>query len=155
MDLVIETAGAPSPEIVALLAELDAALAGPYEPDQHHALSLEELFQPHVRFFVARSEGVAVACGGVAFIDGYAEVKRMYAKPSVRGRGVARALLRRLEEEARAAGASLLRLETGLYQEEALRFYEGASFRRRGPFGPYAEMPPRAIALSVFYEKTL
>ncbi len=96
-----------------------------------------------------------MACGGVAFCDGYAEVKRMYSKPSVRGRGVAKALLRRLEAEARAAGATLLRIETGLYQLEALRFYEGAGFRRRGPFGPYAELPPRAIELSLFYEKSV
>ncbi len=111
------------------------------------------MFKPDVRFFVARTDGEAVGCGGVAFCDGYAEVKRMYSKPSVRGRGVAKALLRRIESEARAAGATLLRLETGLYQQEALWFYEGASFRRCAPFGPYAEMPPRAIELSLFFEK--
>jgi putative acetyltransferase len=96
-----------------------------------------------------------VACGGVAFYDGYAELKRMYSRPSVRGRGVAKALLRRLEAEARAAGATLLRIETGVYQQEALRFYEGAGFRRCGAFGPYADMPPRAIELSLFYEKEM
>ena len=138
-----------------LLAELDAVLAGPYAADQRHALSIEKLFQPDVRFFVARLEGVAVACGGVAFCDGYAELKRMYSKPAVRGRGVAKALLRRLEAEARAAGATLLRIETGVFQQEALRFYESAGFRRCGPFGPYAEMPPRAIELSLFYEKPM
>jgi putative acetyltransferase len=79
----------------------------------------------------------------------------MYSRPSVRGRGVAKALLRRLEAEARACGATLLRIETGLYQEEALRFYEGAGFRRCAAFGPYAEMPARAIELSLFYEKAL
>ena len=154
MDIAtVERAETATPEVVELLAELDAVLAGPYATDQRHALSIEKLFQPDVRFFVARLEGVAVACGGVAFCDGYAELKRMYAKPAVRGRGVAKALLRRLEAEARAAGATLLRIETGIYQEEALRFYEGAGFRRCGPFGPYAEMPPRAIELSLFYEK--
>jgi len=127
----------------------------PYAADQRHALSIERLFQPDVRFFVARADGVAVGCGGVAFRDGYAEVKRMYSKASVRGRGVAKALLRRIEAEARAAGAPLLRIETGLYQQEALRFYEGAGFRRCGPFGPYAEMPARAIELSLFYEKAV
>jgi putative acetyltransferase len=155
MDIAIEQVNAPTAEAVELLAELDAVLAGPYAADQRHALSIERLFQPDVRFFLARLEGAAVACGGVAFCDGYAEVKRMYSRPSVRGRGVAKALLRRLEAEARAAGATLLRIETGVYQQEALRFYEGAGFRRCGPFGPYAEMPPRAIELSLFYEKAL
>jgi putative acetyltransferase len=155
MNIAIELAAAPTPEIVELLAELDAALSGPYTADQRHALSVDRLFQPDVRFFLARVDGAAVACGGVGFYDGYAELKRMYSKPSVRGRGVAKALLRRLEAEARAAGSPLLRIETGVYQQEALRFYEGAGFRRCGPFGPYAAMPPRAIELSLFYEKAL
>src|SRR5512132_3745233 len=148
-EIAIERAEAPTAEIVELLAELDAELSGPYAAEQRHALSVEKLFQPDVRFFVARLEGAAVACGGIGFYDGYAELKRMYSRPSVRGRGVAKAILRRLEAEARAAGATLLRIETGIYQQEALRFYEGAGFRRRGPFGPYAEMPLRAIETSL------
>jgi putative acetyltransferase len=155
MTVVIEQARAPTPEIVELLAELDAELSGPYAADQRHALSVEKLFQPDVRFFLARLEGAAVACGGIGFYDGYAELKRMYSRPSVRGRGVAKAILRRLEAEARAAGAPLLRIETGIYQEDALRFYEGAGFQRCGAFGPYAEMPARAIETSIFYEKAV
>jgi putative acetyltransferase len=57
--------------------------------------------------------------------------------------------------EARAEGAALLRIETGMYQHESLRFYEHAGFRRCGPFGAYAEMTARAIETSVFYEKSL
>ena len=145
----------PPPRSWNCSAELDAALSGPYAAEQRHALSVEQLFQPNLRFFVARLDGAAVACGGVGFYDGYAELKRMYSRPAVRGRGVAKALLRRLEAEARAAGAPLLRIETGVYQEEALRFYEGAGFRRCGAFGPYADMPPRAIETSLFYEKAV
>jgi putative acetyltransferase len=155
MDIAIELTKAATAEVVELLGELDAALSGPYTADQRHALSVEQLFRPDVRFFVARLEGAAVACGGIGFYDGYAELKRMYSRPSVRGRGVAKAILRRLEAEARAVGAPLLRIETGLYQEEALRFYEGAGFRRCGAFGPYAKMPARAIETSLFYEKSL
>src|SRR5262249_44783120 len=155
MDIAIEHAPAPTPEVVELLAELDAELSGPYAADQRHALSVESLFQPGVRFFVARLGGAAVACGGVGFYDGYAELKRMYSRPSVRGRGVAKAILRHLETEARAGGAPLLRIETGIYQEEALRFYEGAGFRRCAAFGPYAKLPARAIETSVFYAKAV
>ena len=155
MDIAIERAEAPTPEIVELLAELDAELSGPYSADQRHALSVEKLFQPDVRFFVARVDGAVAACGGIGFYDGYAELKRMYSRPSVRGRGVAKAILRRLEAEARAAGAPFLRIETGVYQEEALRFYEGAGFRRCESFGPYAKMPARAIETSIFYEKAV
>jgi putative acetyltransferase len=154
MEIAIELATAATREVVDLLDELNAALAG-YTADQRHALSTDQLFQPGIRFFLARSDGVAVGCGGVAFFDGYAEVKRMYAKPSVRGQGVAKALLRRIESEAQGAGVALLRLETGLYQQDALRFYERAGFRRCGAFGSYLALPPRAIETSLFYEKPL
>src|ERR1700690_689497 len=104
MNIAIDRASSPTPEVVGLLDELNEALSAGYTADQRHALSMDQLFQPDVRFFLARADGLPVACGGVALLDGYAEVKRMYAKPSVRGRGVAVAVLRRLEDEARAAG---------------------------------------------------
>ena len=69
-----------------------------------------------MRFFLARLDGIAVGCGGVAVFDDYAEVKRMYTRPSVSGRGLAKGLLRRIEDDARAAGKSVLRLETGIHQ---------------------------------------
>lgn len=153
-NITIERAAAASPEVIALLEALDRALAG-YEPEQSHALSVEQLFQANVRFFLVRVGEEAVACGGVGFYDGYAELKRMYATLAVRGRGVAKALLARLEAEARDAGAQLLRIETGIHQHAALRLYEAAGFRRCGPFGPYVGMPAKAIETSLFYEKSL
>jgi putative acetyltransferase len=155
MDIAIDRATSPTPEVVGLLDELNEALSVGYTADQRHALSVDQLFQPDVRFFLARADGFPVACGGVALLDGYAEVKRMYARPSVRGRGVAKAVLRRLEDEARGAGMEILRLETGMHQHEALRFYEKAGFRQRGAFGAYLEKPPHAIATSIFLEKRL
>jgi putative acetyltransferase len=153
--ILVERAERPTVEIVALLDALNAALDVGYSPDQKHALSVAQLFQPHLRFFMARVDGAAVACGGIGFYDGYAELKRMYAMPSVRGTGVASALLQRLEAEARDIGLAMIRIETGNLQHAALRFYEREGYRQCGAFGPYAEMPPNAIATSVFYEKTL
>jgi len=155
VNLVIDRAMAPTPEVMTLLEELNEALSFGYAPDQRHALSVDQLFQPGVRFFLARADDAAVACGGVAFLGGFAEVKRMYARPAMRGKGVAAALLKRLEDEARAAGETILRLETGIHQHEALRFYEKCGFRRRDAFGAYLEKPPHTIATSIFFEKTL
>lgn len=154
MDITIEQATAATPEIVALLDALNTALAG-YSSEQRHALSVDQLFQPNIRFFIARVGGEAVACGGIGFYDGYAELKRMYSTPAVRGCGVAKVLLARLEAEAREARVNVLRIETGIHQHEALRFYEAAGYRRRGPFGPYAAMPTTAIETSLFYEKSI
>jgi putative acetyltransferase len=154
-DVTIELVTAPTAEAIALLDGLNAALAGPYTEEQRHALPVDRLFQPNIRFLIVRLDGEAVACGGIGFYDGYAELKRMYSKPSVRGRGVAKKLLARLEMEASHAGQALLRIETGAYQHEAIRFYEAAGYRRCEAFGPYAAMPPTAIETSVFYEKQL
>jgi len=153
--LALERATAPTPEIVALLGALNTALDVGYAPEQKHALSVDQLFQPNIRFFVARLDGAAVACGGIGLYDGYAELKRMYAKPEVRGKGVAKAVLARLEAEARGAGLTLIRIETGNLQHEAMRFYEREGYVKCAAFGPYAAMPPNAIATSVFYEKRL
>jgi putative acetyltransferase len=154
-EIVIAAVRAPSQDVRELVGELDAVLGGAYAPEQQHGLRLEDLFLPHIRFFVASMDGRAAGCGGVALCDGYAEVKRMYTRASVRGRGVARALLQRIEAAAREAGLPMLRLETGVHQHESLRLYERAGFRLRGPFGPYADMPAPVIASSLFYEKII
>lgn len=155
MNLAIEQITAPTPELRELIGELDAVLNAAYEPHQRHGLAIAQLFEPHVRFFVARLDGAAVACGGVALFDGYAEVKRMYTRPALRGRGVAKAVLRRLEEEARGSGITMLRLETGLHQAEAVGLYRRAGFTGCGAFGDYAQMPARDIETSLFFEKPI
>jgi putative acetyltransferase len=120
MSLTVERAAEATPEVHDLIGELNAVLGAVYETHQRHGLAIEQLFEPNVRFFVARLDGLVVGCGGVAIFDDYAEVKRMYTRAVARGRGVAKALLRKIEEEARGAGKSLLRLETGTYQHEAI-----------------------------------
>jgi putative acetyltransferase len=149
----VELIASPSDDVRTLVAELEEVLAAEYPPEQRHGLSVDAIFQPHIRFFVARADGRAVGCGGVALFTDFAEVKRMYVRPEARGRGVADAVLARLEAEARTAGLAVLRLETGDRQLAAMRFYERAGFRRCGAFGAYGAMPRSATTTSVFYEK--
>jgi putative acetyltransferase len=153
--IAIEPALAPTEEVRTLVAELEGILAAEYTPEQRHGLSLDAIFQPHVRFFVARWQGAAVGCGGVALFPDFAEVKRMYVREAAWGKGAAEALLDRIEHETRGAGLHLLRLETGDRQGASIRFYERAGFVRCGPFGAYATMAPAAIVTSLFYEKKL
>jgi putative acetyltransferase len=155
MNIVVERVIEATPEVRDLIGELNDVLGAAYEPHQRHGLSIAQLFEPNVRFFVVRLGGLAAGCGGVALLDDYAEVKRMYTRPAARGRGLAKALLRRIENEARAAGKLVLRLETGTQQREAIGLYRRAGFASRGPFGPYAAMPARNIELSLFFEKLL
>ena len=50
-------------------------------------------------------------------------------------------MLGRLIDEARARRVTLLRLETGIAQVEAIGLYERTGFRRCPPFGPYHDDP--------------
>ncbi len=153
--VTIELESAPTDEARMLVAELDAALSAEYPPEQRHGLSVDTIFQPNIRFFLAYMNGSAVGCAGVALFADFAEVKRMYVRPPARGSGAARALLDRLEHEARNRGLEVLRLETGVRQAAALKFYQRAGFRPCSAFGDYRAMDRAAITASVFLEKRL
>jgi len=149
----IERALSPSPEIRALIEELDQHLSQNYLPEQQHALALDELFQPHIRFVLARMEGVAIGCGGVALFSDFAEVKRMYVRPEARRCGAADAIMSRLTAEAAAANLKIVRLETGTRSFAALKFYRRCGFEPCEMFEPYTSMGPAETLASVFLEK--
>jgi putative acetyltransferase len=151
----VEAALTATDEVRALIGELETVLAAEYSPEQRHGLSIDAIFQPHIRFFLARLRGAAVGCGGVALFADFAEIKRMYVRDVARGQGVADAIVARIEREARDAGLSMLRLETGDRQVAALRFYARAGFHRCPAFGAYTLMAPTSIATSVFFEKRI
>jgi putative acetyltransferase len=137
------------PDVVSLVDELDAYQKPLYPPESHHGIDIEALGQPGVLFAVVRSaEGAAIGCGAVVLSPDCGELKRMYVRPQHRGRGVAKALLAFLEASAVAQGCTLLMLETGVSQPEALGLYERAGYVRRGPFGSYTHDP-----FSIFMQK--
>ena len=68
------------PDIVELIAELDAYQDTLYPPESRHALDLKSLCQPHVAFAVARSpQGEAIGIGAVVLGPDYGELKRLSA----------------------------------------------------------------------------
>ena len=140
------------PEALQLLSELDADLhRHPYPPESRHAFSIDKLLREGVAFFVTRYLDQPVGCGGIKiFPSEYGEVKRMYVRPEYRGFGLGKAMLDHLAEYAQKQGVDLVRLETGIYQVEAVGLYERYGFLRRTPFGEYREDP-----LSVYLEKTV
>lgn len=137
------------PDVIALIADLDAYQDTLYPPESRHALDLASLKQSNVLFAVARDcKGHAIGCGAIVLGPEFGELKRMYVSPRGRGQGVAKSLMSRLESAAIDFGCRLLTLETGPYQHEALALYTSAGYERRGPFGDYTNDP-----LSVFMQK--
>src|SRR5256885_465305 len=93
------------PDVCELLVASDAYMASLYPATSNHLLDVGALLRPEVRFLVARLEGRAVGCGAVVTSqEDWAELKRMFVSPAVRGRNVGRLILQRLEAIAIEAG---------------------------------------------------
>ncbi len=152
MGITIVEANPNSPEAVGLINELDQYLNQlPYPEHSRHAYSIDKLLREGVAFFVAQFEGNSAACGGIKLVDGeYGEIKRMYVRPVYRGLGLGKAMLNHLAEYARERQVNLLRLETGIFQTEAIGLYDGYGFQRRSPFGDYVADP-----MTLYFEKSI
>jgi GNAT superfamily N-acetyltransferase len=88
-----------------------------------------DLSPPGGIFLVGYHDGEPVCGGGVKRLpDGACEIKRMYVVPAARRQGVARALLRALEDAARGLGYDTARLDTGPRQPYARSFYESEGY---------------------------
>ncbi|GIK67029.1 MAG: N-acetyltransferase [Chloroflexota bacterium] len=151
MPAIITAERPDTPDAIALITELEATLEPLYPAASRHGLSVERLIAEGVHFFVLRSGETAAGCGGVKlFGTEYGEIKRMYVRPQFRGMGFAKLMLTHLTDFTQQQGISILRLETGIYQQEAIGLYEKMGFRRIPPFGNYTDDP-----LSLCYEKSL
>ena len=141
-----------APDALQLLKELDDhLLAMPYPVESRHAFSVDRLIKENVTFFVTRIHGNPAACGGLKLFDTeYGEVKRMYVRPAYRGQRLGIEMLDHLADHSRANKVFLLRLETGIFQKDAIGLYEKYGFQRRAPFGEYKEDPN-----SVYFEKLI
>ncbi|MCX4823718.1 GNAT family N-acetyltransferase [Streptomyces sp. NBC_01142] len=92
---------------------------------------------PHGLYLLAYDDqDRPVASGGwrsqdeneAGYLDGDAELKRMYVIHEARGLGLARHILAALEDDARAAGRTRMVLETGIRQPEAIALYTSSGY---------------------------
>ena len=150
MTIEVRAADPKSNEGTALLTASHAYLASLYPPEHMFALSIDELCDPSITFWIAWDGAEPLGCVALARKDGYAEVKSMFVDPAMRGRGAGEALVTALDAAARAEGITRLCLETGDDLYPAHRLYRRLGFKDCGPFGDYVEGPH-----SVFMEKPL
>jgi GNAT superfamily N-acetyltransferase len=149
-DLEIRPVPYDSAEARPLLAAAHEDLVERYGSGDENPVDPRDFDPPDGAFLVAWLDGEPVACGGwralppggpVDLGDGIAEIKRMYAAPSVRGTGVAAALLRALEDSARERGRRRMVLETGLPQSAAIAFYAKHGYERITNYAFYRDYP--------------
>lgn len=114
------------------MAELYADVRGGLDlnaPDMPKA-GPAELGPPYGIYLAGYRDGRPVCGGGLKRLpDGACEIKRMYVAPEARAQGLARILLRALEDAARGLGYTVARLDTGSRQPYAQRLYEAEGYR--------------------------
>ena len=133
-----------------LLEMSHALMLSLFSPESCHFLDLDALEADNIHLFAAREGQETLGTGALAIKDGYGEVKSMFTLEAARGKGVAAALLRQIEDTAREHNLTSLKLETGDTVHAAHRLYERHGFTFCGPFGDYVEMPE-----SLFMKKSL
>jgi GNAT superfamily N-acetyltransferase len=148
-EFTVHRVGYDDPDAVKLIGEVQQEYVLRYGGRDETPVETADFAPPRGMFVVGRLDGAAVACGGwrahsagdMGFVDGDAEVKRMYVTPFARGLGLARAVLAELERTAREQGRLRLVLETGTKQPEAIALYTSSGYTRVPSFGVYRDSP--------------
>lgn len=128
----------------ALIARHLAGMRSQSPPESVHAFDVDALRQPDVTFWSAWIGDDIAGCGALRQLDAVrGEIKSMRVADAYLGRGIGRAILEHLIEQARSRGMRTLWLETGSTSPftPALRLYESAGFVRCGPFAGYTDDP--------------
>lgn len=148
--IIVEKADPRAPQATALLRQSHALMQSLFPPEDNFYLDINDLVAPHIHFFAAREVDTVLGTGALAVKDGYGEIKSMFVSEAARGKGVAQAILRQIEDEGRAQGLPILKLETGNVLHAAHRLYRAFGFTDCGVFGDYVEAKS-----SIFMEKAL
>jgi putative acetyltransferase len=143
-ELQIEAESPDQPAVTAVLHAHLAHTRAASPPEHVHALDLDGLVDPSVVFLVARIAGEVVGVGALRLLgDHRGELKSMHTVATARGRGVGRAMVEALVDQARARGLRWVGLETGTMDEfaPARDLYRSVGFTRCAPFGDYTDNP--------------
>lgn len=142
MELVIEARPYEDPDVVRMVAEVQAEYVLLYGGPDEAAVDPDEFVPPRGLLMVGLLDGEPVAMGGWRRMsDTVAEIKRMYVSKPARRRGYSRRMLAEIERTAAEAGIAELILNTGPEQPEAVALYEQSGYAVIPGFGHYADHP--------------
>lgn len=132
------------PEIAAFLQEHIRDMLSVSPPESKHALDLDGLRQPNIRFWTVWDGTRLVACGALKDLGGgHAEIKSMRTAAGYRQKGVASLVLKHLIGQAQRRRHHRLSLETGSmpFFAPARQLYAKFGFEHCGPFANYKPDP--------------
>ena len=133
-----------SPEIRDLLQTHLNQMYATSPPESVHALDLDALRKPDITFWSAWENNALLGCGALKALPNSAgEIKSMRTATAHLRKGVGRAILKHIINEAQRRQYQTLFLETGsmAYFDPARRLYTQLGFSYRGPFGDYSDDP--------------
>jgi ribosomal protein S18 acetylase RimI-like enzyme len=167
-DLLVERVEAlQEAELAELCEATDAAIIegggfGWVEPQGREALMRHfrgVLLVPACELFLARLDGVPV--GSAQLIrpprnneaqSFGAQLTHAYIAPYARGHGLARLLVRRVEERAAALGHRVLNLDVRDTQTTAITLFEGLGYTRWGTHPAYARVRGQTVSGHYYYK---
>ncbi|ABI37408.1 GCN5-related N-acetyltransferase [Shewanella sp. MR-4] len=138
------------PEIAALLTEHLEDMRATSPPESVHALDLDGLRQPNIRFWTLWDGRNLAGCGALKWLDAeHAEIKSMRTAATYKQQGIASKVLQHLINDAKAAGVQRLSLETGsmAFFQPARRLYCKFGFEICGPFDGY-QLDPNSVFMT-------
>lgn len=115
----------------AILTEYVAYRTAAFPPPGRYRAAMPDprAFDDPGTFLVATVDGVVSGCGGVRPLSpARFEIKHLFVRPEARGCGVGRAVLGRLRDVARSAGATELVLDTHSSLTAAGALYASSGF---------------------------
>ena len=117
--------------------------------------AVQQFMPPTGRLLLASDETSVIGCACVRTIrPSLAEIKRVYVRPSGRGRGTARALIQTIIADLRGAGYRSIRLDTGTFMTAAQKLYRSLGFADIEPYDE-SETPKDQWQHAIFLELTL
>ena len=128
------------PQVHALLQEHLESMKQYSPPESIHALDLEALRKPEITFWTVWENDELLGCGALKELDPHhGEIKSMRTSTRHLRKGVARAVLSHIIEEARRRGYRRLSLETGSHEAfaPAYMLYASFGFTDCEPFAGY------------------
>ena len=138
------------PEAFRLLQASHKLLSKLFPQDDIYALSVDELCESNVKFYVATDNDKIIGCAALSINETYGELKAMFVDEKQRGQGVAQKLLDHLIIQAKIEKLSYVKLETGLELNAAVDLYKKNGFTFCDRFGVYS-----LNETSVYMEKSI
>jgi putative acetyltransferase len=138
MNVVVSPADVDSVVASGLLAELDADLLSRYPGEPINGIQPGEFRLTGGYFVLAHADADLSGCGAFRpYSRTTVEIKRMYVRAAFRGKGIAGAMIKALEAEAREQGFVESILETAVRMPEAIALYRSCGYQVIEPYGQF------------------